>query len=155
MDIFFQTFLLSAFTINVEMQRKWKCGRCDYNFTRKSIVSIHSLLKHAKGYTLGICEKSGYDFSNNYIVSIHNQRGHVKEKTNAENITIILQASLLSTFTLNWSMTKLIYDSEVPLLLQPVWTRTYSWFNVERSHGSWQCQYQAFDMIWKFTWNWN
>ena len=46
-DIFVQTILLSAFTINVQMQRKGKCERCDYNCTRKSIVNFHSLLKHA------------------------------------------------------------------------------------------------------------
>ena len=31
------------------MQRKGKCERCDYNFTRKFIVNIHSLPKLAKG----------------------------------------------------------------------------------------------------------
>ena len=34
---------MPAFTINVHMQRKGKCERCDYNFTRKLIVNIHSL----------------------------------------------------------------------------------------------------------------
>ena len=84
--------------------------------------------------------KCGYNFSNNFIVSIHSQHGHVKGMRNAENMTIILQPSLLSTFTINWSINKFIYYSKVPSLLQLVWTQTYSWFNVGRSHGSWQCQ---------------
>ena len=40
-------------------------------------------------------------------------------------MTIILQASL-STFTIHWSMNKFLYDSKVPLVLQLVWTQTYS-----------------------------
>ena len=34
------------------MQRKWKCGRWDYNFTRKSIVNIHSLMNMQRATSL-------------------------------------------------------------------------------------------------------
>ena len=90
-----------------------------------------------------ICEKCGYYFSNKFIVSIHKQVGHVKEKRNAENMTIILQAKS----TINWSMNKFLYDSTFVIAA--------CWFNVGRSHGSCRCWYQTFDMIWKFTCNYN
>ena len=54
---------------------------------------------------------------------------------------INLQAGILSSFTMNkWKMNKFLYDSKVPSLLQLVWTRTYSWINVGRSHSSWVLQ---------------